>query len=39
MEKLIALKDAVIKWIADNPKKNVAVAAFAVGFVVGGFLL
>jgi len=39
MEKLIALKDAVLKWIADNPKKNVAVAAFAVGVVVGAILL
>lgn len=39
MEKLVEIKEAILKWIADNPKKNVAAAAFGLGVLVGAFLL
>lgn len=39
VEKLEALKQAVLAWIEANPKKNVAVAALVVGIAIGHFFL
>lgn len=39
MEKLQELKEALLKWIAENPGKNGAIAGFVAGLVVGAILL